>query len=106
MAQIVTKFIILQNMNHWFIGWLDWNLILNDQGGPNWFNNVADACIIALPEKDEFIKQPVFYVMGHFSKFIPSGSVRIHVEQVSGASIDKLAFLRPDGGVVVIFYNR
>lgn len=80
--------------------------MLDEKGGPNWCNNAIDSSILATPNKDEFIKQPYFYALGHFSKFIPRGSKRIHVDQYKGPSIGNVAFLRPDGGIVVVFYNR
>lgn len=91
-------------MNHWHSGWVDWNLALNKVGGPNWADNFVDSPIIVLPEHDEFLKQPMFYAMGHFSKFIPRNSKKIHTEKISG-NIDHVAFIRPDGAVTVVFYN-
>jgi len=95
---------ILEGLNHWYVGWIDWNLALNRQGGPNWFSNFVDAGVIVMPDSDEFLKQPLFYAVGHFSKFIPRGSVRVEVKVLSGF-VDHVAFLRPDNGIVVVFYN-
>ncbi|XP_077296545.1 lysosomal acid glucosylceramidase-like [Arctopsyche grandis] len=95
---------ILENLNHWHTGWVDWNLALDKRGGPNWFDNFVDSPVIVMPENDEFLKQPMFYAIGHFSKFIPRNSKRIFVERITG-DIDNVAFLRPDGGISVVFYN-
>lgn len=38
---------ILEDLNHWVSGWIDWNLVLDEQGGPNYVNNFMDASIIA-----------------------------------------------------------
>lgn len=95
---------IMQDLNHWHAGWVDWNLVLNRIGGPNWIENYVDAAVIALPEQDEFVKQPIFYALGHFSKFIPRNSKKVSVEKVSG-EIDSVALKRPDGGITVILYN-
>jgi glucosylceramidase len=95
-------FDIMNDLNHHTSGWIDWNLLLDESGGPNYVENYVDAPIIV--KGSEFYKQPTFYVMGHFSRFIPADSVRIQ-----GKSSDKLvksvAFLRPDGYVAVILYN-
>lgn len=56
---------------------MDWNLVLDKTGGPNWVKNFVDAAIIVEPENDRFYKQPIYYVMAHFSKFVPRGAVRI-----------------------------
>ena len=39
--------LFLQDLNHWSVGWTDWNLVLNMRGGPNWVKNFVDAPIIA-----------------------------------------------------------
>ena len=44
---------ILNDLRSWAIGWTDWNLILDTQGGPNWANNFVDAPII-LVDSDKF----------------------------------------------------
>ena len=53
-------------MQNWVTGWTDWNIALNMSGGPNWVNNNVDSPIIVNTEKNEFYKQPMYYVMGHF----------------------------------------
>ena len=55
-----------QDLNHWVTGWLDWNLALDMNGGPNWANNQVDSPIIVDAERDLFYKQPMFYHLGHF----------------------------------------
>ena len=49
--------IILQNLSHWSAGWVDWNLALNLQGGPNWVKNFVDSPIIVDAENGVFYKQ-------------------------------------------------
>ncbi|CAG9791614.1 unnamed protein product [Diatraea saccharalis] len=70
-----------QDLNHNVVGWIDWNLCLNSQGGPNWVDNFVDSPVIVFPEKKEFVKQPMYYALGHFSKFLPRGSQRIKVTE-------------------------
>lgn len=100
---------IIQDLQHWVGGWIDWNLILNEHGGPSYVNNTVDAAIIVnTTSKSEFYKQPIFYVMGHFSKFILPGSVRIE-SKLSGfksGNVKTVAFLCPDDTVAIIFYNH
>ncbi|XP_063832884.1 lysosomal acid glucosylceramidase-like [Ostrinia nubilalis] len=99
---------IIADLNYNVIGWLDWNLCLNDQGGPNWVKNYVDSPIIVYPEKNEFIKQPMYYAMGHFSKFVPRGSRRIkstEKKSLLSSSLDNVAFITPYNTVVVVVYN-
>ncbi|XP_046417973.1 lysosomal acid glucosylceramidase-like [Neodiprion fabricii] len=97
---------IIENLEHWVAGWLDWNLVLNQDGGPSWARNYVDASIIVNPVADEFYKQPMFYAIAHFSSFIPRNSVRIEVSQYNKSTgIKSVAFLTPDNEIVVVISN-
>jgi len=65
---------ILQDLAHSVNGWIDWNLILDSIGGPNYARNFVDAPVILSEDGSEIYKQPIFYVLGHFSRFILPGS--------------------------------
>ncbi|XP_046591994.1 lysosomal acid glucosylceramidase isoform X1 [Neodiprion lecontei] len=95
---------IMDNLQHWVTGWVDWNLALNHHGGPNWKSNFVDSAIIVNAENDEFYKQPMFYGLAHFSKFIPRGSVRLKLSQ-EGSSTIAVAFKTPDNKIVIVLYN-
>ncbi|XP_055902691.1 lysosomal acid glucosylceramidase-like [Eupeodes corollae] len=95
----------LEDLQHSFNGYFDWNLILNEQGGPSYADNFIDtAVVVNTTSGQEIYKQPIFYVIGHFSKFIPEGSIRIDAER-SNTNINTVAFVRPDGTITCIFYN-
>lgn len=97
---------IMEDLNHYVSGWIDWNLCLNSEGGPNWAKNFVDSPII-ITGSNEFIKQPMYYAMGHFSKFIPRNSRRIHIENKSWWSeLKSVAFVTPEETIVVALYNR
>ncbi|MDE0770753.1 MAG: glycoside hydrolase family 30 protein [Salibacteraceae bacterium] len=68
---------IIGCMNNWVEGWIDWNMVLDKKGGPNWANNWCIAPVIADPEKDEVYFTPLYYVMAHFSKYFRPNSRRI-----------------------------
>lgn len=88
------------------MGWIDWNLCLNTEGGPTWAKNYVDSPILVTSQV-EFIKQPMFYAMGHFSKFVPRGSRLVEVyNQKWFSNFKYLGFLTPSNTVVVIVYNR
>ncbi|CAG9834260.1 unnamed protein product [Diabrotica balteata] len=97
-------FSVIQDIQHHFIGWTDWNMALDTKGGPTYINNNVDSPIIINSAAGEFYKQPMYYSLGHFSKFVPRGSVRIGITQK--LFISSTAFLRPDQGVVVVLQNR
>uniref|UniRef100_A0A224YZB4 Glucosylceramidase n=1 Tax=Rhipicephalus zambeziensis TaxID=60191 RepID=A0A224YZB4_9ACAR len=104
---------IIEDLNHGVGGWTDSNLVLNTEGGPTWVGNYVDSPIIVNATAEEFYKQPTYYAMGHFSKFIPRGSIRIfsRLEQkgiidIFEKGLEHTAFLRPDSAVVVIVLNK
>lgn len=96
---------IIQNMLNSVSSWIDWNIALDMIGGPNWIENFVDSPIIVNSAADEFYKQPMFYVLGHFSKYIPPGSVRIGITMENTQDIETVAFSTSDGGVVLIILN-
>lgn len=100
--------ILCDNFNHYCCAYIDWNLILDYQGGPNTIDNLIDAPIIASPDFERVYKQPMFYVMAHFSKFCPRNSIRIHSELYGSnvSYIESVSFLRPyDDKVSCILHN-
>ncbi|XP_007525464.1 lysosomal acid glucosylceramidase isoform X1 [Erinaceus europaeus] len=97
---------IITNLLYHVVGWTDWNLALNPEGGPNWVRNFVDSPIIVDIHKDTFYKQPMFYHLGHFSKFIPEGSQRVGLDVSMKTDLETVALLRPDGAAVVVVLNR
>lgn len=71
-------------------------------------NNV-DAPIIVNKTSGEYYKQPFFYALGHFSKFLSPDSHRIGVQiydPTPSTALEVTAFTRPDNSTVVIVLNR
>ncbi|GLD99267.1 hypothetical protein PINS_up007985 [Pythium insidiosum] len=101
---------ILGDIANFAAGWMDWNLVLDTTGGPNWAKNNVDAPILVDETSgSEFYKQPMYYVMGQLSKFVPSGSVRVNLRTEVSANwdrVERVAFVTPAGRVVVVVCNR
>lgn len=68
---------MIVDLNHWSTGWIDWNLALDFEGGPNHVGNFCDAPVLVNEKKRTFLFQTSYYYIGHFSKFIRPGAVRI-----------------------------
>ena len=95
---------MVNDFNCGAVGWTDWNVLLDENGGPNHVNNYCFAPIHANTKKGELIYTNIYYYIGHFSKFIRPGAKRIS----SSCSRDKLltvAFLNPDGKIVIEVLN-
>jgi len=96
---------IIGCMNNWVDGWIDWNMVLDKQGGPNWFKNWCLAPVIVDPEQDEVYLTPVYYTLSHFSKFIRPGAKRIGFEN-SDESLIMTAAQNEDGSIAVVIFNE
>nr|XP_015837066.1 PREDICTED: glucosylceramidase-like [Tribolium castaneum] len=98
---------IIEDLQNWVVGWVDWNMCLDMKGGPTYIGNFIDAPIIVNAGANEFYKNPMYYVLGHFSKFLPVGSIRI--DSKTDLDLDDVmvvAFQRPDEGTAVIILNK
>ena len=96
---------IINDLNHWSVGWTDWNLILDQQGGPNHVANFCYAPIIANTNTGKLTYMNSFYYIGQFSKFIRPGAKRI----ICSSNNDDLiatAFINPDGSIATVIMNE
>ena len=96
---------IIGCLNNWVDGWVDWNMVLDRQGGPNWFENWCAAPIIVDPDTDEVYFTPLYYVMTHFSKYIRPGAEVIGVKN-NNKELQITAAQNPDGTIAVIVFNE
>ncbi len=96
---------IIGSLNNWVDGWVDWNMVLDTQGGPNWVNNWCVAPIIVDPSKDEIYYTPLYYVMTHFSKYIRPGAEIIDVEN-NDSDLMVTAAQNPDNSIAVVLFNE
>jgi glucosylceramidase len=96
---------IIQDLNHWTVGWVDWNLILDETGGPNHVGNLCSAPILCDTKNDKLIYQSSYYYLGHFSRFIRPGAERILCASTRD-ELETTAFINPDGTIAVVVLNR
>ncbi|GFN31605.1 glycoside hydrolase family 30 protein [Paenibacillus xylaniclasticus] len=96
---------IIGNLNHGMSGWTDWNIVLDEQGGPNHVGNYCDAPIIADTRDDSLTFQSSYYYIGHFSKYIRPGAVRIGCTKYT-ENLSTTAFRNLNGEIVVVVLNR
>lgn len=95
---------IIGCLNNWVHGWVDWNMVLDRQGGPNWAKNWCTAPVIVDPEKDEVYFTPLYYTLSHFSRFIRPGAVRIGFQNTD-EELMVTAVQNPDGSLAVVLFN-
>ena len=95
---------IINDLNTWAVGWTDWNLILDEKGGPNHVGNYCYAPVIADTRSGEVHYMNSFYYIGHFSKFIRPGAKRIICSSTSSKLLST-AFINTDGKIAVVVMN-
>jgi glucosylceramidase len=96
---------IIGCLNNWVDGWVDWNMVLDRQGGPNWFKNWCVAPVIVDSDNDEVYFTPLYYTMAHFSKYIRPGAKVIGLDH-SDTELQVTAAQNPDGTIAVVVFNE
>lgn len=96
---------ILGDLNAGIHGFIDWNLVLDYQGGPNHTKNYCNSLIMLNKNKTNYIKTPAFYYMKHFSHFLEPGSTRIGFTKFS-ENIQVTAFQISSNRVMIVLFNK
>lgn len=96
---------ILGNLNHGMNGFMDWNLVLDEIGGPNHVGNYCAAPIMCNIKENTYEKRLSYYYIGHFSKYVLPGAKRIATTRYSD-NIEATAFINPTGEKIVVLLNK
>jgi glucosylceramidase len=96
---------MLNDFNSGTVAWTDWNILLDETGGPNHVGNLCFAPIHANTQTGELIYTNSYYYIGHFSKFVKEGAKRIATSS-SRTDLQATAFVNPDGSIAVVVLNR
>ena len=96
---------IMGNINNGLSHYIDWNLLLDEVGGPNHVNNFCSAPIICDTVNQELLYQPSYCFIGHLSKYVPVGSKRVaHSKYTSDLQVN--TFITPEGKTVIVVLNE
>jgi len=96
---------MINDFNNGTVGWTDWNILLDENGGPNHVGNFCFAPVHGDTKTGELIYTPSYYYIGHFSKFIEMGAKRIS-SAASRSQLLTTSFLNPDGKAVTVVMNQ
>ena len=96
---------MINDFNQGTVGWTDWNILLDETGGPNHVKNLCFAPIHADLRTNELIYTPSYYYIGHFSKFIKPNAKRISTT-TTRSTIESTSFQNPDGEIITIVLNK
>ena len=95
---------IIGSLNSGMNAFIDWNLFLDKTGGPNHVNNLCDAPIMLDYEQGKVIYNLSYHYIGHFSRYIKPGAVRIGFSRYT-TQLEVTAFQNPDGTIAAILFN-
>lgn len=96
---------MIHDFNAGSVGWTDWNILLDEKGGPNHVGNYCFAPIHGNTKTGELIFTNAYYYIGHFSKFIKPGAKRIQASP-SRSNLLATSFQNPDGSIVAVVMNE
>lgn len=96
---------MINDFNNGTAAWTDWNILLDEKGGPNHVGNYCFSPVIADTRTNELHYLSSFYYIGHFSKFIRPGAKRISSSS-SRANLMTTAFKNTDGKIAVVVMNQ
>lgn len=95
---------MLGNLKAGMEAYFDWNLLLNEQGGPNHVGNFCAAPVMGV-EQGGIEKRLSYYYIGHFSRYVKPGAKRI-LASCFTEDLETVAFRNPDGSRAVVLLNR
>ena len=96
---------MINDFNAGTVGWTDWNVLLDETGGPNHVQNFCFAPLHGDTHTGKLYYTNAFYYIGHFSKFIRPGAKRI-ASSSNRADLLTTAFINEDGKVAVVVMNQ
>ncbi|WP_447730745.1 glycoside hydrolase family 30 protein [Pseudoxanthomonas suwonensis] len=95
---------IIHDLNNGASAWIDWNMLLDENGGPNHVGNYCFAPLHADTRTGELVYTPSYWYIGHFSKFLRPGAHRVGVAS-SRSNLLATAFLNADGRLATVVMN-
>ena len=97
---------IINDVNHGTQGYVEWCMILSNEGKPNPYDNFNSAPVLINPNTDEVTYTPLYFLLSHFSKFIRPSAERISITGEKEDGLIYTAAKNPDNTIVVVIYNK
>ena len=96
---------MINDFNHGAVAWTDWNILLDERGGPNHVGNYCFSPIHADTRTGELIYTPSYYYIGHFAKFIRPGAQRVSSTSTRSVLLTT-SYRHPDGRLATVVMNQ
>lgn len=95
---------MINDFNNGTVAWTDWNILLDQTGGPNHVGNLCFAPVHGNTNTGELTFTNSYYYIGHFSKFIRPGAKRISTGTTAN-HLSATSFINTDGSIIVVALN-
>lgn len=95
---------IIHDLNNGASAWIDWNMLLDETGGPNHVGNYCFSPVHADTRSGELVYTPSYWYIGHFSKFLRPGAQRVSAAS-SRSNLLATAFVNADGTLATVVMN-
>jgi len=92
------------NLNSGANAQIDWNMFLDNEGGPNHKNNYCNSPIMMNKDNTDYIKNLTYYYIGHFSKYIKPGAIRIAHSKYTN-KFEITTFKNIDNSIIIVLMN-
>ena len=96
---------IITDLNCGATGYIEWCMVLSTAGGPNPYDNFNSAPVLVDANADTALYTPLYWLLGHFSKYVRPGALRLAVGGEMPDDVYATAARNPDGSVVVVLFN-
>ena len=100
---------IIVSLNHWMEGWIDWNVVLDRNGGPNHVGNFCGAPIMIDLDSGQIYYTPIYFVLAQFSRTIRPGDKAVqaykHLGDLDDDALHASATLNGDNLLSVQLLN-
>ena len=96
---------MINDFNNGLMAYLDWNILLDEKGGPNHVGNFCFAPVHFNTQTKELVYTPIFYYIGHFSKFVKPNAKRVSTT-ASRNSLLTTSFVNENGQMATIVMNK
>jgi glucosylceramidase len=95
---------MIADFNAGTVAWTDWNVLLDERGGPNHVGNFCYAPLHVDTKSKSLTYTSIYWYLGHFSKFVRPGARRVAALSTQTA-LAATAFRNTDGGLAVVVMN-
>lgn len=96
---------MINDLNRWTEGWIDWNLTLDERGGPNHVGNYCSAPVLVDTASGTLLRQSSYYYIGHVARFVRPGARRI-LCATADPDVEAAAFSNTDSSLAIVVLNR